>query len=431
MNRTRQNRTMSRLLRRAALGFSPLAALVTLAACSNLLEVQYPGRIPVEQLNNPALAGVLADGVVGDLECAYNNYFSGSSAHSDEFEASNDNGILANAGERNITADNDDYATSGCEASSINTAGDFGIQVPMHTARFQSEDVDNRLKAWTDAQVPNRIALQAKVRAYGAYAYTFFGETYCTFSKDGNPPGPPSDALNIAVPEFTEAIQLATQSGDASVAFVIDMSRVGLARANMDLKKWADAATYAAQVTPGFELYASRGTENDRRWNKMYYLFTALGAFVISNGYRAINDPRVGIADLHKGAFNPDIDLWIQTKYTALGDPVRLASYREAQLILAEAKAMQGDFSGAMDVLNARRTQLSLPPLSATDQTSAVNNVIEERRRELVFEGGHRLNDLLRKSIPWKVSGTKNPFTGRPYGATTCWPTPTKEINGN
>ena len=431
MNRTRQNRTMSRLLRRAALGFSPLAALVTLAACSNLLEVQYPGRIPVEQLNNPALAGVLADGVVGDLECAYNNYFSGSSAHSDEFEASNDNGILANAGERNITADNDDYATSGCEASSINTAGDFGIQVPMHTARFQSEDVYNRLKAWTDAQVPNRIALQAKVRAYGAYAYTFFGETYCTFSKDGNPPGPPSDALNIAVPEFTEAIQLATQSGDASVAFVIDMSRVGLARANMDLKKWADAATYAAQVTPGFELYASRGTENDRRWNKMYYLFTALGAFVISNGYRAINDPRVGIADLHKGAFNPDIDLWIQTKYTALGDPVRLASYREAQLILAEAKAMQGDFSGAMDVLNARRTQLSLPPLSATDQTSAVNNVIEERRRELVFEGGHRLNDLLRKSIPWKVSGTKNPFTGRPYGATTCWPTPTKEINGN
>ena len=140
---------------------------------------------------------------------------------------------------------------------------------------------------------------------------------------------------------------------------------------------------------------------------------------------------RVSIADLHKGAFNPDIDLWIQTKYTALGDPVRLASYREAQLILAEAKAMQGDFSGAMDVLNARRTQLSLPPLSATDQTSAVNNVIEERRRELVFEGGHRLNDLLRKSIPWKVSGTKNPFTGRPYGATTCWPTPTKEINGN
>ena len=202
MNRTRQHPTTAGQLRRAALGFSSLAALVTLAACSNLLEVQYPGRIPVEQLDNPTLAPVLADGVVGDLECAYNNYFSGASAHSDEFETSNDNGILSAAGERNVTADNDDYAISGCEASSINTAGDFGLQVPMHTARFQSEDVYNRLKKWTDAQVPGRIGLQAKVRAYGAYAYTFFGETYCTFSKDGGAPGPPSDALNIAAQQF-------------------------------------------------------------------------------------------------------------------------------------------------------------------------------------------------------------------------------------
>ena len=92
---------------------------------------------------------------------------------------------------------------------------------------------------------------------------------------------------------------------------------------------------------------------------------------------------------------------------------------------------MQGDVAGAMSILNGRRAALSLAPLAAADQAAAVNNVIEERRRELAFEGGHRLNDLLRKNIPWKVSGTKNPFTGRPYGVTTCWPTPTKEINGH
>jgi hypothetical protein len=38
------------------------------------------------------------------------------------------------------------------------------------------------------------------------------------------------------------------------------------------------------------------------------------------------------------------------------------------------------------------------------------------------------LNDLLRYDIPWKVGS--NPYTGRPYGQTTCWPHPTKEING-
>jgi len=427
----------ARRLGRAAVGLSSLTALLSVAACSNLLEVKYPGRIPIELLNNPTYAAVLADGVVGDLECAYNNYFSGSSAHSDEFEASNDNGSLANAGERNITEDNGDYSSSACEASSINTAGNFGIQVPMHTARYQAEDVYTRLSAWSDAEVPGRTGLMAKVRAYGAYAYTFFGETYCTFAKDGAAPGPPSDALNIAVTEFTEAIQLAQQANDPSLQYLVNMSHVGLARAYMDLKKWPEAAAQAALVPAGFELYASRGIENDRRWNKMYYLFTQLGAYVISLPYRQIkanepNDPRLAgiIKDADRGAFNPYIDLWIQTKYTGLSDPIRLASYREAQLILAEARAMQGDVSGALAVLNARRAELSLSPLSAGDQASAVNRVIDERQRELAFEGGHRVNDLLRKNIPWKVSGTSNPFTGRPYGATTCWPTPSRESNG-
>jgi len=423
---------------RRVLGLMLSAAVMGAAACSNLLEVQYPGRIPIEQLDNPTYAAVLADGVVGDLECAYNNYFSGSSAHSDEFEASNDNGILANAGERNITADNSDYATSACEASSINTAGDFGLQVPMHTARYQAEDVYTRLSNWTDEQVSGRIGLQAKVLAYGAYAYTFLGETYCTFSKDGSPPGPPSDALQIAVEHFTEALQKAQLANDPELQYLIDMSHVGLARAYMDLKQWPEAANHAALVTPGFELFASRGTENDRRWNKMYYLFTQLGAYVISLPYRQIkedepNDPRLSklIVDTGRGAFNPYIDLWIQTKYTGLGDPIRLASYREAQLVLAEARAMQGDVSGALGVLNARRDELGLARLTAADQAAAVDRVIDERQRELAFEGGHRLNDLLRKNIPWKVSGTSNPFTHRPYGATTCWPTPSSEVNGH
>ncbi len=413
-------------LRYVAASVSILIAGSALGACSNLLDVTYPGRIPAEQLNDPSLAAVLATSVVGDLECAYNNYFSGASAHSDEFEASNDNGALANAGERNITADNDDYAISGCEAST----GNFGLQVPMHTARFQSEDVFKRLAGWTDAQVEGRVGLQAKVRAYGAYAYTFLGETYCAVSFDGGPSQPPAASLTLAVQKFKEAVTLATQAGAGSED-IVNMSNVGLARASMDLKNWADAEAYAAKVPVGFELMADRGIENDRRWNKMHYLFTQLGAFVISNPYRAINDPRLGFKDLHKGAFNPDIDLWVNTKYSSLGDPIRLASYREARLILAEAKAEQGDVTGAMGIVNARRAELGLPDLTATDQTSAVNNIIDERQKELAFEGGHRLNDLLRKNIPWKVSGTKNPFTGRPYGATTCWPVPTKETNGH
>lgn len=422
--RTSQNTVAgpSRLPRFAS-GFLVILVGMGLGACENLLDVKYPGRIPIEQLNNPALASVLADGVVGDLECAYNNYAGGTAVHSDEFQSASDNGLLANWGERGITAENDDYAIGQCEANT----SDFGLHVPMHTARFQSEDVFKRLAAWTDAQVPGRVGLQAMVRVYGAYAYTFLGETYCTVAFDRGPVQPPSAALTLAAARFTEAVTLATQAGPGSADYV-HLANAGLARVNLDLKNWTAAATFAAKVPVGFEFFADRGVENDRRWNKIQYFATDLGAFVVSDAYRTMNDPRVMVADMNRPAFNPYIPLWATTKYKSLADPIRLASYREARLILAEATAMNGNVSAAMQIINGRRAEVGLGPLSAADQASAVSAIIEERRRELSFEGGHRLNDLIRKNIPWKVG--RNPFTNRPYGATTCWPTPTKETNG-
>jgi hypothetical protein len=81
-----------------------------------------------------------------------------------------------------------------------------------------------------------------------------------------------------------------------------------------------------------------------------------------------------------------------------------------------------------MDLVNTRRAEVGLAPLSASTKDEAIANIIEERRKELSFEGGHRLNDLLRKKIAWKVGS--NPFTNRNYGTTTCWPHPTRETNG-
>jgi hypothetical protein len=411
-------------LTRTATGLVVTIAAVALGACSNLLDVKYPGRIPIEQVNNPTLASVLVDGVVGDFECAYNNYVGGAAVHSDEYQSASDNGLLANWGERNITAENDDYAVGQCEANT----SDFGLHVPMHTARFQAEDVFKRLAGWTDAQVPGRLGLQATVRAFAGYAYTLLGETYCSIAFDKGAPQPPAASLTIAVARFTEAIALAGQAGAGS-ADIVGLANVGLARANLDLKNWAAAATFAAKVRDTFEFFADRGIENDRRWNKIQYFATDLGAFVISDPYRTMNDPRVLVKDAKKPAFNPYIDLWVTTKYGSLGDPIRLASYREARLILAEANAMLGDVGGAMSIINGRRGQVGLPPLVAANQSAAIDHIIEERRKELSFEGGHRLNDLIRKNISWKVG--RNPFTSRPYGSTTCWPIPIKETNGN
>ncbi len=394
-------------------------------ACRGILNVELPAEIPTKRLDDPTLASALVAGVIGDFECAYNNYFAASAVHSDEYEATGGSPPYNYYAERGIGKDEDDYVVGGCEAASEG-GSIFGIVTTLHTARFQSEDVYRRLDGWTDAQVKDRKILMATVRAYGGYAYTYMGETWCAVSFDGGPAQPPGVALLIAEQRFGEAIGLAQQSGATDI---LNLARVGLARVENDLKKYPEAAAAARQVPAGYQKLADRGTETDRRWNKLYYWATQFEAYVIADAYRVMNDPRVLVVDAVRPAGgNPSVDFWYTSKYSVLSSPIRIASSREARLILAEALAMQGDVPGAMAILNGRRAEVGLDQLTAGNADEAVDHVIEERRRELSFEGAHRLNDLLRKKIPWKIGINK--YTGLPYGNTTCWPVPTKETNG-
>lgn len=399
------------------------ALVLGTSSCSEPLDVDYPGRIPIEQLDDPTLAPVLVNSVLGDFECAYSNYSGGSAVHSDEYESSNSNLPGWYWGERGITSVENSYVSDPCEGFY------FSMQRPLHTARFQAETVFGKLNEWNDEQVPNRTLLLAQTRAYGAYSYLLMGETFCAVAFDGGEQQPPAAALTIAETQFAEAIALAQQAGTSAAATdILNLARVGLARAKMNLEKWGEAATAAQQVPSGYRRDVGRGQDNTRRLNKLHRVATELGYYVIADAYRAMNDPRVLVADAGKGAFNPSIRLWITTKYTTLASPIRLASYNEAQLILAEALIEQGQVPQGMDVINAARTAVGLGPLTAANQEAARVHLIQERQRELSFEGGHRLNDLLRKNIPWKVGA--NTYTGRPYASTTCWPHPIQETNG-
>ncbi|MBM4186674.1 MAG: hypothetical protein FJ206_05105 [Gemmatimonadetes bacterium] len=66
-------------------GVAALAALGLLgtAACSDLLDVELPGRVITEQLDDPALATALANGVVITFECAWTQYVAAANAMSD------------------------------------------------------------------------------------------------------------------------------------------------------------------------------------------------------------------------------------------------------------------------------------------------------------------------------------------------------------
>src|SRR6266480_6907806 len=78
---------------RAARWIAVAVTCLCFAGCNTdkVLKVEFPGQIPTDQINDPTLAPVLVRSVIGDFECAYSNYMSGSSVHSDEYETANSN----------------------------------------------------------------------------------------------------------------------------------------------------------------------------------------------------------------------------------------------------------------------------------------------------------------------------------------------------
>jgi hypothetical protein len=405
-----------------------LAALLGAVGCSDILEVELPGRIPSELLGDPTTAPTLAASAVADFECAYSNYVNSTASLSDQFLGASGNLTAKNWGTRKIYEDEVSNEQYGCDLS-------FGAYTPLQTARFQADDILERLQVWTDDEAGLALApLRARVATFGAYAYTLLGEGFCAMRFDDEEGIlTPEDVLARAEAKFDAAFTLieAMDAGEDQTE-LLNLARVGRARVRLDRANAAGAAADAALVTPGFEFFVTRGADADTRWNDAWLGMGEIGHISVAPEYRNLTvegqpDPRVPVAfgptvGLAEKGFDGTTDLYVVTnKNFSRADPMRLASYVEAQLIQAEA--LGG--TAAVGIINARRTQLGLPQYSgATDAASVQALVLDERNRELFAEGGHRYNDLLRYDMTWKVGNDQN---GVPYGTTTCMPLPLSE----
>ena len=407
-----------------------LAALLVIpgAACHNVLDVELPGRIPSEDLGDPTTAPTLAASVTADFECAFSNYVATTSTLGDDFLGASGNLNAKNWGTRKIYEDDTANEQTGCNLS-------YGAYTPLQTARFQSDDILKRLTTWTDEQAKTSLApLRAKVAVLGAYTYTLLGEGFCSMRLDEEKSiKKPAEVLAIAKSKFDAALPLVNDMPDgAAKTELLNLLYVGRARTLLDLKDGAGAATDAALVAPAFEFFVTRSVDAQTRYNDAWWAMSEQGHTSVDPAYRNLMvgtkpDPRVVVVagpdvGLPPTSFDGVTPLYVVTnKNFSRADPMRLASYIEAQLIRAEA--LGG--ATAVGIINARRDQLQLDEYSgATDDASIKALVLDERNREFFMEGGQRYNDLLRYSIPWKVGNDQN---GVPYGTTTCMPLPLSE----
>ncbi|MDQ3310047.1 MAG: RagB/SusD family nutrient uptake outer membrane protein, partial [Gemmatimonadota bacterium] len=276
------------------------------------------------------------------------------------------------------------------------------------------------------------------------YSHVLLGEMFCegVLLDENLVPGGLATRQQLferAEQRFTRAIEAARASNNTDI---LNMALVGRARTRLNLGKKAEAATDARLVPNNYVRNATASSVASRRENRVFAQNNQGQAVSIAPEYRnlttgGVADPRVRATDT--GRTNADgTRVFVQNKYASLTTSLPIATWREAQLIIAEA-AVQTNPAEAVSIINALRTRagVALPAFSSSNPAEIMNQVIEERRRELFLEG-HHLGDMIRYNLPFRpATGTvfPAPTHGNPkggtYGATRCLPLPNVERFNN
>ena len=110
----------------------------------------------------------------------------------------------------------------------------------------------------------------------------------------------------------------------------------------------------------------------------------------------------------------------------------------EQYLIRAEARAQQGNISGALADLNSIRNRAGLASYTGpTDNTSLLTAILHERQVELFTEWGHRWLDLKRTNTVNSIMGSPGNVcqakggTWNSDGHQAVFPIPLSEMNLN
>lgn len=439
--------------RRSSRSAGRVAALTVLvlalatAGCEGLLDVELPGEVTEDNLNNPAQAAILANSVVAQVECSWDNYVGAASHHSDEWIPASGNSTMRRWGLRRISATFSSYATGGCGES-------YGLFTPLHIGLRMADRNSERIRSFPDDSVQNKQELLTEIQAYSGWPLIAFAEGFCGTPLNESDQTFESDELfQRAVDRFGQAIDMAQQTGQEQLRL---MALVGRARAHLGLGNYDQAISDAEQIPQGFRFDVAREQTPGRRQNVQFDAINALPGMEAGNKHASVapsyrdvqwegtDDPRVPVVNTGEVTFDFTTIHWRHEKINSYSTNVRLASWEEARMFIAEAEARRsgGDLDRARQILDGFHQRAGIPGVTESDiptRDDVIRHVLQERQREFFAEGGHRLHDMLR----FRGTGFEIPFLGEAgsdhpdgidqnglsYGETTCFPVPTVELS--
>jgi len=384
-------------LRLLVLGLAILAA-----ACD--LRVTNPSKIKAEDLlEDPSLLHAIVVGAVSDVGYAalvpsFGGVVAAGGLLSDELVAtSTRQGLRA----INDGRPRDDYSETR-EWWAAAARARWTAETAYETAKRLSPTPDS------DPEV-------ATAALYAGLANRLSGDNFCHAVINGGPLEPTSVNFERAVGYFTAAIEVATAAGLDSI---VTAAYGGRAQAHMMLGNWSAAVADARHVPTNF-VFRILNTSQSRNLNYIWSYtrgsvkhYTVWGTpfadwGVDYTGARPGGDPRV-IVEPRPDELGPDNrrPLILQRKYTGTATSVALIKGSEMRLIAAEAELVAGNWSAAIDSINALRTALNAAPpsswgsrrlttVSAANAQEAWEVLMQERGMELWLEG-RRLADYRR-----------------------------------
>lgn len=406
------------------------------AGCDTLTDVDpNDDTVPADQIDNPTSFQARLIGAQADFFFAYDMAVAWQGLYADELydpgSAVEQRRVQPNNGQIGAT----DEAPEGLD----------GLWTPMQRATFVNSDLQQDIKAGNfPDQVPDpeNSAQLAQVSLLAGYSKMALADQFCSLAFDGTGPElTPEQTYGQAIDDFTEAIDAANAEADVQNA-----AYVGRARAHLQLGDTDQALLDAQQVPEGFAYAPSAySTNSQREENDIWNMLTDSQRFTVDPRYRTLTIDDTGLPDPRVDVFQDPNDptgvdgatpQFQDRKYASPTAPIRIASWVEAQYMIAEIEGGQT----AVDIINAVRSAQGIEQaFASSDPIEIRNKVIDERRRSLFLQG-QRMGDLRRYSRTFEnlpVSGRFPDGTAfdidppSQYEDGVCFPLPDAERDTN